>query len=179
MIVECVLIEDCLAPKRVGNRADKRPFRRGQRVRGRVENIALTPDHQVLALRTLDGYIIPEPFLNVLGAVEEPSRGGGQDDIQEAEVIDDNEYLKSDRVNKVMNTYGKIKASNLINKNALKSRHAVNFALVGGAVGLVYAMLRGKNKMLFATLGVVGGGILGNYYGNKIKGDENTESEEG
>ena len=91
-LVECVLIEDCLAPKRVGNTKASKPFRKGQRVRGIVENIAITPDHQVLALKTESGHLIPEPFLNVIGEVQnkkaQPSRFS---DVEYAEVIEDDE----------------------------------------------------------------------------------------
>ena len=175
-LVECVLIEDCLAPKRVGNMKATKPFKRGQRVRGIVENIALTPDHQVLALKTDGGYLIPEPFLNVIGEVpNQKSQKPKDSDIEYAEVIEDEDLsAESKGVKGIINTYGKMKASSIVSKNAARSKHAINFALAGGAIGLVYAMFKGKSKMLLATIGAIGGGVLGNYYGNKIKDDETT-----
>jgi hypothetical protein len=178
-LVECVLIEDCLAPKRVGNMKTNKPFRRGQRVRGVVENIALTPDHQVLALKTESGHLIPEPFLNVLGEVpnQKAQASSKYGDIEDAEVIEDEDLsIENKGVKGIIDNYGKMKASSIVSKNALKSKHTINFALAGGAIGLVYAMLKGKNKMLLATIGAVGGGVLGNYYGNKIKDNETTNT---
>ena len=176
-LVECVLIEDCLAPKRVGNTKASKPFRKGQRVRGIVENIAITPDHQVLALKTESGHLIPEPFLNVIGEVQnkkaQPSRFS---DVEYAEVIEDDESSSVARkgVKGIIKNYGNMKASSIISKNAIRSKHAINFAVAGAAIGLVYAMLKGKNKMLIATIGAIGGGVLGNYYGKKIKDNETT-----
>lgn len=178
VLVECVLIEDCLAPKRVGNTKTSKPFRRGQRVRGVVENIAITPDHQLLALKTQDGYLIPEPFLNVLGEVKNKNKQDSKySDIEYAEIVEDEDLSNESKgVKEIINAYGKIKPSNIILKNAVRSKHTVNFALAGGLIGLVYAMFKGKSKMIFATIGVVGGGVIGNYYGNKIKNDETTSN---
>ena len=178
-VVECVLIENCLAPKRVGKMVSKKAFRAGNRVRGVVTNIALTPDAQVLALKTKDGYIIPEPFLNVIGEVESNGgRTGAYDNIEYAEVIEEQDYDNKDSgvVKAAKNAYGSIKASEIIGKTAFRSKYVINFALVGGTITLVYAMLKSKNKLVFATIGVVGGGIVGNYYGKKIKENE-SESE--
>jgi len=178
-LVECVLIEDCLAPKKVGNMKTTKPFKRGSRVQGVVENIALTPDHQVLALKTKSGHLIPEPFLNVLGEVpnQKPQSSNKYDDIEYAEVVEDeNSSSESKGVKGIINTYGQMKVSNIVSGNAAKSKHAINFALAGGAIGLVYAMLKSKNKMLFAVIGAAGGGVLGNYYGNKIKDDGKTNT---
>jgi len=173
-LVECVLIEDCLAPKRVGNMKTSKPFRRGQRVRGVVQNIALTPDHQVLALKTESGHLIPEPFLNVIGEVPNQNAQKSKDsEIEYAEIVEDeNLSSESKGIKGIINTYGKMKASSIVSKNALRSKHAINFALAGGAIGLIYAMFKGKSKMLFATIGAVGGGVLGNYYGKKINDDD-------
>ena len=44
----------------------------------------------------------------------------------------------------------------------------MNFALGGAVIGLVYAMLKGKNKLLLTAIGGVGGGVIGNYIGRKI-----------
>lgn len=173
-LVRCVLIEDCLAPKRVGdNMVSKKAFRRGQKVVGVVDNIALTPDHQVLALRTKDGYLIPEPFLNVLGAVEDQGKPSRHDDIEYAEVIEE-EDNKTAGIKDIVKGYNKMKPSNIIAHTATRSKSAINFALIGGGIGLVYAMLKGKNKLLFGAIGAIGGGFVGNYYGKKIKDNETT-----
>lgn len=171
-VVECELINDCLAPKRVGNSVKKKPFRVGQRVRGTVTNVALTPDSQVLALKTKDGYIIPEPFLNILGEVENEqknnrnSRKSGVEDAVYEEVSEKSENKS------VSDVYDSLKASKLISSNSIKSKRVVNFALGGAAIGLVYAMMKGKSKLMLTTIGAIGGGIIGNYVGRKIKENE-------
>ena len=172
-VVECELINDCLAPKRAGNSVKKKGFMTGQRVQGTVTNVALTPDSQVLALKTKDGYIIPEPFLNIIGEVKPNQKQntkshGSSEDVEYAEIVEEKSEDKS-----VANVFDSLKASNIMSSNAVKSKRVVNFALGGAAVGLVYAMLKGKNKLLIATIGAIGGGIIGNYVGRKIKENEN------
>lgn len=169
-LVECILINDCLAQKRVGNSVKKKPFRTDSRVVGVVTNVALTPDSQVLALKTQDGYIIPEPFLNVIGEVKGGSRQQKAnketqyEDIEDAEIIEDEKEEKS-----IVNVFESLKASNIVTNNSLKSKRVVNFALGGAAIGLVYAMLKRKNKLIVSTLGAITGGIVGNYVSSKIK----------
>jgi hypothetical protein len=172
-VVECELIEDCLAPKRVGKSVKKKGFRVGQRVRGTVTNVALTPDSQVLALKTKDGYIIPEPFLNILGEVKPNQKSSNESKTQYDVGVEEANYEEVDEPkseNKsVANIFNSLKASDIVNSNAIKSKRVVNFALGGAAVGLVYAMMKGKSKLMIATIGAIGGGVIGNYVGKKIK----------
>jgi len=173
-VVECILIEDCMAQKRVGNKAKSKPFRTGQRVRGVVTNIALTPDSQVMALKTKDGFVIPEPFLNVIGAVNNEKAGASRgEEVQYAEIVEEDNYKTSGAKN-IVKAYEGLKASDLIKQSTRTSKFTAKFAVGGALVGVVYAMLRGKNKALFSAIGAVGGGLLGNYYGKKIKENEKT-----
>lgn len=175
-LVECEVIEDCLGIKRVGQSANKKPFRRGMRVVGTVTNVAMTPDSQVLAIKTKDGYIIPEPFLNVIGEVNTGRKKrktpsfSSVEDVEEFEIVDEN---KSENKS-VSDIYKSLKSADIISSNSLKSKRVVNFALVGAGAGLVYALLRGKGKLLSATIGGIVGGIAGNYVSKKIvdNGDE-------
>ena len=41
---------------------------------------------------------------------------------------------------------------------------AINASIAGAGAGLVFAMVKGKNKMMFATIGAVAGYVLGNMY---------------
>lgn len=168
-LVECILIDDCLAPKRVGNTAKKKAFRRGQRVQGTVTNIALTPDSQVLALKTKQGYVIPEPFLNIIGEVgsSAPQESDPYSEVEYAEVIEEDDKDPS-----MTSITDSIKASNLVKTNSIKSKRVVNFAFGGAAIGLVYAMMKGQNKLLSSAIGAIGGGIIGNYVSRKIKDNE-------
>ena len=168
-LVECILIDDCLAPKRVGNTAKKKAFRRGQRVQGTVTNIALTPDSQVLALKTKQGYVIHEPFLNIIGEVgsSAPQESDPYSEVEYAEVIEEDDKDPS-----MTSITDSIKASNLVKTNSIKSKRVVNFAFGGAAIGLVYAMMKGQNKLLSSAIGAIGGGIIGNYVSRKIKDNE-------
>jgi len=171
-IVECSLIEDCLAQRREGKKVSKKPFRVGERVRGTVENIALTPDSRIMALKTKDGYIIPEPFLNVIGAVNQ-EKSENENGIQYAEIVDDEQqYKKSEAAKRISKSFGSMKASEIIERNAFRSKYAVNFAIGGAVIGLIYAMAKQQNKFLFAAIGTVAGGLVGNYYGIKLKENE-------
>lgn len=168
-LVKCTLIEDCLAPRRAGKSVQKKAFRRGQSVVGTVSNIALTPDSQVLALKTKDGYLIPEPFLNIIGAVgEEKQQQQSQnkdpyyEEVQDAEVIDDK------KENSVANVFNGLKTSGIISKNSVRSKQIVNFGIGGALIGIIYAMMKGKNKLMCAAIGAAGGGIIGNYVSNKL-----------
>ena len=168
-IVECQLINDCLAQRRMGkNRVQKKPFRTGQRVRGTVTNVALTPESQVLALKTKDGWVIPEPFLNIIGEVRTENKNNDSkiEDV-EAEVIEEKSENKS-----IKEVYESLKAADIISTNAVRSKRVVNFALMGAGIGLVYALLRGRSKLLSMTVGAVGGSAVGNYVGKKIKENE-------
>ena len=150
-VVECELINDCLAPKRVGNSVKKKGFRTGQRVRGTVSNIALTPDTQVLALKTKDGYLIPEPFLNILGEIKgNPSQKRSEPYYGAVEEVFDLEEKSENK--SVSDVFQSLKASKIISSNSVKSKRLVNFALGGAVIGLVYAMLKGKNKLLLTAI---------------------------
>ena len=119
-VVECELINDCLAPKRVGNSVKKKGFRTGQRVRGTVSNIALTPDTQVLALKTKDGYLIPEPFLNILGEIKgNPSQKRSEPYYGAVEEVFDLEEKSENK--SVSDVFQSLKASKIISSNSVKS----------------------------------------------------------
>jgi outer membrane lipoprotein SlyB len=120
--------------------------------------------------------VIPEPFLNILGEVnpnQKSSRGrqsqnnSEENGIEYAEVIEEKSEDKS-----VANVFSSLKASEIISTNSIKSKRVVNFAVGGAGVGLVYAMLKGKNKLVVSTMGAIVGGIIGNYVGRKIKENE-------
>ncbi len=168
-LVECILIEDCLAPKKVGNAVRKKGFRRGTRVVGTVTNIAMTPDSQVLALKTKDGYVIPEPFLNIIGEVGVKNEGSQSEYVEDAEyeILDEESKEKS-----ITDIAESLKAAKIINSNSLQSKRVVNFAFMGAAVGLVFAMIKGHNKLITSALGGLLGGLVGNHVSGKIKENE-------
>jgi hypothetical protein len=168
-LVECILIEDCLAPKSKLNSVNKKGFRKGNRVVGVVESFQLSPESNILALKTKEGYIIPEPFLNVIGAVaSDGNETEEHDEIPYAEVVDNKkEYSTTQK--KIVDSISSIKQTNVKSDTKHKSKHTVNFAIGGGIIGLGFAMAKGKNKLVFTTLGIVCGGFIGNQLGDKKK----------
>ena len=176
VIVECRLIEDCIAQKRTRSGVQKKPFRIGTKVIGIVENVAITPDHQLLALKTKEGYIIPESFLNVIGAVgktnSKPVKDAYYEEIQEAEIVDDeNDSRQKGKI--LIKNGGKI--SDLVAKSSKQSKSTVNFALYGTGIAVVAALLMQKNKFAFGVMGALIGGMIGNYYG-KLTENENEKT---
>lgn len=57
-----------------------------------------------------------------------------------------------------------------------KSQSAINGALIGLGIGLVYAMYKGKSKLIFSVLGSIGGLALGSAYHNFINEENDNKS---
>ena len=47
------------------------------------------------------------------------------------------------------------------------AKSSTNGSIAGAVVGFIYSVYSGKNKLLYAAIGAIGGGILG-YVFNKI-----------
>lgn len=167
-ILECELIEGCLAIKKNGNSVKKKAYNVGDIVQGTITNIALTPDSHVAALKTKEGYIIPEPFLNVIREIPLESNKKSNSKKESVEYADFEEI----EVEKKDNIFQDIKSVDLFSGNSDRSKLVVNFAIGGLVVGLVFAMLKKKNKLIYSTVGAFGGGIIGNYVNEKMKENE-------
>lgn len=153
-IVECALIDDCLAQKKSGATMLKKPYKTGEKVVGIVVDLSPAPDRQFLALQTKDGYVIPEPFLNVIGEKKSSSTAY----YEEIENVKEEKDI--DTVTTTVKEY--ILNNNKDNKAIMK------FALSGLVVGVLLALYLEKSKLVYGGIGLLGGGFLGNYVNNKI-----------
>jgi hypothetical protein len=172
ILVECKLIDDCLAQKRMGRKVLKKPYRMGQRVTGIAVDLSPAPDTQLMALETQDGYVIPEPFLQIIGEVEQPNskKETYYEEIEDAEIVEDKPSSTKEENKRII----KDLVMNSTKKNKFTSKFIFGGALLGGAI----AMYSGKSKFLYAVVGAIGGGVLGNYVGNKAKSIEDEKTSE-
>lgn len=167
-LVEAVLIHNCMAQKMTSGRPEQMPITKGTKVTGSVEKVTLPDGNTILALITKDEFIIPEPFIHALGWVEDSS-------FDEAEIVEDKSEGVQDKSKVFKDAYKNIVASEMIAKDSLKSKRSVYFGMGGAALGLVYAMMKRHNKLLFASIGAFSGAMLGSYVSTKLNKDENKE----
>ena len=155
----CILINDFRSPKRSANGKGLiwKNFKAGQKIKGVMHNHATTPDMEVLVIKTREGFIIPKENLNIL-----PSKSNFTA-IQEAEIIQENPR----NVNQNLNV--QTKPLTLVDNVKSTSKTTINGAMIGAVIGLVYAMIKSKNKLVFASIGAAGGGFVGNKYSNLFK----------
>jgi len=165
-LVEAVLTQNCMAQKMTSGNPESMPITKGTKVTGTVKEVTLPDGNKILALETKNGFIIPEPFIHALGWVED----SGFDD---AEIIEDEKEGVKDNSNVFKDAYKNIVASEMIAKETLKTKKAVYFGMGGAVVGLIYAMMKRQNKLLFASIGAFGGAMLGGYIKTKFQKNEN------
>jgi len=155
MLIEATLINDCLSPKGSLSSEDKKPFHKGDKVVGRVVDIK-NGDSKMLGLQTVEGYIIPDAFVEPIGEFK-----GDPNDLG----IQDAEYYEEESIGKkaVSDSIQKVNPKNLISSNSMRSKKAVQIGVAGGLLGLVVAMIYGKNKLISTGIGAFGGMVVGNY----------------
>ena len=160
-VVECALIDDCLAQKKSGETMLKKPYKTGEKVIGIVVDLSPAPDRQFLALQTKDGYVIPEPFLNVIGEVEKkPTQTAYYEEINDVEEKENKDFTPA--INSV---------KDYIAKETKDNKAIMQFALSGLVVGVLLALYLGKSKLVYGGIGLVGGGLLGRYVNKKVIND--------
>lgn len=114
--------------------------------------------------KTKDGFIIPKSNIMIIGVEEQPKNDLSS--IPEAQIVGNSEFQPKDLKEKIGNI-GSV--NSIIKTEAIRSKYMVNGALIGGIVGLAYAMYKGESKFMFAALGVVGGGFIGKTVQNLTK----------
>lgn len=123
-------------------------FRKGDIVDAFEFNQSETPLNYVPVYKTKDGYIIQREKVVVLGVVPP------KEEIPQAEVVEDKPMSKPN-----------IELPNELVKNQVsKTKYQMRGAMIGAGVFLIYAMMKGKNKLMLASLGAVAGGFAGNMY---------------
>jgi len=159
-MVKCRLIEDFVAPKRSSNGVIQKKFKRNQIVYGYPANVSMTPDNLMMVLQTKDGFMIPEQALNILSIP--PNQKKTAQKFDKVEVVE-----KKPLKLKEWFSVGKsdsLSPKDLVADTMRNSKTTVNFALAGGAVALIYAMIRGKNKLIMTAFGGFVGAGLGTVY---------------
>ena len=169
MSVKCRLIDDFNAPKRVNSGVMHKTFRRNQIVYGVPVNFSMTPDNLMMALQTKEGFMIPEQFLNILSA---PPNQEKRDRIS-SQKYDSSEIIEKKPL-QIKKWFSKANGDSLSPKELVSdtmrnSKTRVNFALAGGLVALVYAMIKGKNKLIMTAIGGFVGAGAGTIYVNSKK----------
>jgi|TARA_R110000751_G_scaffold90890_5_gene178242 hypothetical protein len=141
-----------------GKKLKFKSFKEGDEIKAFPFNQSDVPGNHVPVFKTKDGFIIPESYLNIIGEESPP--------IQEAKVVKDSDYISKDTIENVKNN---LQAKNIIESTKTKSKHTVNGALIGGVIGLAYALMKGNNKLISSAIGILAGGFAGNIYSNYKK----------
>jgi hypothetical protein len=153
-------IVDFRAPKNEGGNVVFRDYKEGDHIQARKFNRSDVPSNHVEAYKTDDGYLIPLSNVYVLGTIEEATpieQQVQEEPIQEAEVVTDNVIPTPAPPT---NTAPATMIDNLKSRN----KSAVNGSLIGGLAGVVFAMVKGKNKMMAGAIGAAIGFAAGNMY---------------
>lgn len=148
-VYRCSIISTVVGKKPTKTRVKEKTFTQGQEIDLMAVNGSSMPNGYALMFVTKDGYLIPSIAVNPLfeKQMTDPN-------ISDAIVLEENgekKLSKSDKLNGVMfKSYEK------------KSKIAVYGALIGGGLMLMRAYKTGGSKFIYATVGVIGGGFLGN-----------------
>mgnify|MGYP001024460413 CR=1 FL=1 len=148
---------------RDGSIALKKRFKANAEVDGKFIRHGLLPENQVVLFVTRDGYLIPPHCLMEIKNMKE-----SYDDIQEAKEVKEESYLDKEKVKKIKDS-GVLDIKSMISNSEIASKHMIQGAIGGGLIMLVFAMYKGKSKLLFAAIGAIGGGVLGKLYNKHIK----------
>jgi len=164
-VLKCRLLQDFRSPKKImgGTNLTFKLFKQGDVIEGSVFNQAGTPLNYAPVIKTSEGYIIPESYLTIIAAVPK------DEDIkyQEAEVVEDKDFLSSETKDKAKKVVEKINGNTLINTKT-SSKQLVNGVMIGAGIGLLYALTRGGNKIVLSGIGALLGGVaVKTYYKNK------------
>jgi len=162
-VLKCRLTQDFKSSKKImnGKKLQFKKFVKGEVVTGSTVNHSSTPANYVAVFKTTQGYIIPKSYLHPIGEARPSSN-----DVQEAVVVEDNDYVSQNSINKVKTATANFSGTKLIESAKLRSKYAVNGAIGGLLVGVVYAMVKGGNKFIYGAMGTVLGGFVGNAYTN-------------
>jgi hypothetical protein len=149
-VINCEVTKGFRSPKKEGSNVIYKEFKVGQRVSGNLIDAKM--------FRTDQGFVLPKSNLKPM-----MQNASGYEDIEYAEVIED----KSKKISMPEGI-----KSNMANILKVKSKVAVQGAVVGLIVGFAYALAKTKNKLLFSTIGSVLGFVGGNMYSNYVNEDK-------
>ena len=141
-----------------------RDYKPNQKVKGKLSHLGLLPENQILILETAEGFMIPPHFLIEIRPQEQKPK---YETFDESEVVSDKDLVNKETLTKIKDSKI-LDVNNIISNTKIKSKYLIQGAIYGGLVMLVFAMYKGKNKLLFSSIGAVGGGVLGNLYKKHI-----------
>tara|TARA_R110002020_G_scaffold44348_2_gene127983 strand:- start:772 stop:1284 length:513 start_codon:yes stop_codon:yes gene_type:complete len=167
--LKCKILQDYQAKRPHGRNVIAKTFRENQIIVGNPIDVSMTPDHQIMALETKEGFIIPESYIDVLSPPPSYSPPQ-QEEYQEAEEVKDNSSTYK-QIFKKPKSLKHLSAADVVENTGIKSKTTVQFAIGGMIIGLIYAMLRQKNKIVLGALGGFAGGTIGNLYVNATKSE--------
>ena len=116
-------------------------------VKGRYVKHGVLPENMVVLFETIDGYMIPTNCIMQIN--ERNSRGTyeSMDEVQEAEQVEENDYLDKDKINEIKEK-GILDVKSLISGTKEETKYITNGAIAGGLIMLIIAMYKGKSKFL-------------------------------
>lgn len=155
----CQVIQNCYGEKRpikAGGKKQYKKFEAGTKVLGKAYNASDIPTTYTPAVITKDRYIITQNNLMLLG------------EEQEAQVINDKEIASKELKNKFKSFYNANGVDGIMSDQKKRSKYMMNGAIIGGVTILLYAMMKGQNKMNGFILGAVLGGLGGKFVGDYV-----------
>lgn len=163
-VYRCRLTQNFKSPKKImnGKKLAFKQFIEGAEVVGSRFNQSDTHINYAPVFKTTDGYIIPQSYLQVLGE----ERAMKNEVLQDAVIVNDNDYVSKSSIENVKKASSNMSGSTLVESAKLKSKYAINGAMVGGAIGVIYALMKRQNKLVLGGIGIVLGGVVGNMYNN-------------
>jgi hypothetical protein len=140
------------SPKEVNGKLVFKEFKKGDFVTGKMYDAGSNPFTNLPIFKTKHGYMIPESFLNIID----------EEVIEEAVEIKDEDFLKGK-----LNLNNRLKSPmSIFTTEQKRSKYTIYGSMIGGLVGLSCAMYYGKSKPIYALIGLIGGGAIGNSYNN-------------
>jgi hypothetical protein len=163
-VLKCRVIQTFRAPKKVngGKSLIYKLIKEGSIIEGSYYNQSSSPANYVPVIKTTEGFIVPESHINIIAKVgtSKPK------DFQEAKVVEDVDLLSGEQksnIKKVTESFSKNFAISAKNE----SKTTVNGAMIGAGIGLIYALMKGQNKLVYSGIGGLIGGYIGKAYHKK------------
>lgn len=152
VILRCRLTTKFRSPKEMNGKIVFKEFKKGDFVTGRIHDAGSNPFSNLPIFKTKHGYMIPESYLNIID----------EEVIQDAVEVKDEDILKGK-----LNLENRLKSPlSIFTNEEKKSKYMIYGSMIGGLIGISYAMYHGKSKPIYALIGLIGGGAIGNAYNN-------------
>tara|TARA_Y100001972_G_C7600759_1_gene301054 strand:+ start:238 stop:738 length:501 start_codon:yes stop_codon:yes gene_type:complete len=155
------------ALKKTANGVLKKLLKPNSIVTGGLVEEGMLPENRVVLFKTNDGYLIPTHCIMQIHERNKKGTYESFDDIQEAEEVEEDEYVDKEKINELKEN-GVLNIETLINGTKKETKYITNGAIAGGLAMLIFAMYKGKSKLLFSFVGILGGGYLGKMYSKHI-----------